>query len=151
MRATFWSLSIGRHNRPYRWARRYAANRTPSGNPVVFACFHNSPVFKGHVRNSLPGARQRLTNIIHPTDANHVTALLVKRIRVEQIVADIFQYQLDLFACHVADVSFWIGDAGLVQYTLHCHGITRKHARPPPETRRKGDLGYRPRFFGRRK
>ena len=74
-------------------------------------------------------------------DPNHVTTLLVVRVRVEQVVADILQNSLDGFAGHLRDRRIGVGGGGHVHQPLAVDDLPREQGRTPTEARRERNLG----------
>ena len=82
-----------------------------------------------------------LDRVAEPPAADHVAALLVIRIGVEQIVGHVLQDLLQPRARHFLPIHLWIGDGGRVVDVFHRDRRTRQHARPPAKPGRKRDLG----------
>src|SRR5262249_56781337 len=89
---------------------------------------------------SVTGVRRVL---FRSTDAQHVAALLVVGIRIEEIVAAVLQQILDLAAGHLLHVGFGIGDRRLGEQVLHRQWLTRQRGDAPArsEERRVGKEG----------
>src|SRR6266851_538450 len=94
---------------PYRRSALFV-DRGPSGYPVALAGLERTAVIELQFGNPSSGRFRRRTGVGHAPDANHIAALLIIGIGIEEIVADIFEDILDLAAGHAEDIGFRIGD-----------------------------------------
>ena len=89
----------------------------------------------------MANAAGRRANVVQSADTNHVAALLIIRVGVEQIVTDVFENGLDLLAGHGLRVHFGIGRRRLGQHVFHRDRLTLQHAGSPTEARRQRNFG----------
>src|ERR1700722_2443718 len=75
-------------------------DRGPSGHPVTLAGVKLMTIVEPQLGNSAPDRLGGRASIRHAADADHVAALLIIRVGIEQVVADIFEDVLDLAAGH---------------------------------------------------
>src|SRR5260370_8936978 len=113
----------------------------PPGNLVAPAGFEGAAVIKLQVGNPPADRFSGRASVDKAADADHITALLIIGIGIEEIVADIFEDTLDLAASHALDVGFRIGNGGLGQYVFHRHRLSRQDAYTPAEPRLPPHLG----------
>ncbi len=96
-------------------------DRGPSCHLVTLAGLERAAVLKLQVGNPAPDAFRGRAGIGKSADADHVAALLIIGIGIEEIVADVLDDVLDLAAGHGLQIGFRIGDGGLRQHILHRH------------------------------
>src|SRR3982074_2721316 len=116
-------------------------DRSPSRYLVALVGIERAAVIELQVGNPAPDVFRGRTGISEAADANHITALLIIGISIEEIIADVFQDILDLAAGHALDIGFGIGNGGLGQHVFHCHRLARQYAGTPAEARRQRNLG----------
>src|SRR3954447_21116125 len=116
-------------------------HRGPSGYLVGGAGFKRSAVIQLQPGNATAGGFTWRAGTAKTADANHVAALLIVRVGIEQIVADVFEDILDLRSGHVGDVTLGVGDGGLAENVVHRQRLPRQYAVSPAEARRQCDLG----------
>ena len=75
------------------------------------------------------------TGITHAADADHVAALLVERILVEEVVANVLKNVLDLRTGEFKPIGIGIVHGGLVIEIIDRDVLARQHRGSPPETR----------------
>src|ERR1700730_14689740 len=102
-------------NVPHRHSLLFV-HRSPSRHLVALAGLKRAAVVELEVGDPASDAFRGRAGITEAADADHVAALLVIRIGIEQIVADVFERILDLAAGHALDVGFRIGDGGFGPY-----------------------------------
>src|ERR1700681_143475 len=79
-------------------------DRGPSRHLVALAGLQRAAAVELQFGNSFAHALRRRAGLEQPADANYVAALLVIGIGVEEIVADVLEYVLDLGAGHAREV-----------------------------------------------
>src|SRR5256885_4038082 len=88
---------------PNRLVRVFAADVLGHGGPareLVGLPGLDGPVGDAQIGDAPAPPRVRVAAVAHSADPHHVAALLVIRIRVEQVVADVLQVRLDRLAGH---------------------------------------------------
>ena len=83
----------------------------------------------------------KIHGVLQSAHAHHVASLLVIGIDIEEIVGDVFHYDLDLLAGEVVYRRGGVGNRGLVHEMFHQDRISRQQTRPPAEAGREGDVG----------
>ncbi len=132
---------ILRYHIPDGRPRRLRAHGCPAGHLVALAGFHAVAVVEGHVGDAGSDFLGRVTHVIEPGQANHVTTLLVVGVDIEQVIEHVFQNEPEILAGHFPHVGFGIGDGRLIHDVLHGDGLSRQHGRAPAKSRRQRDLG----------
>src|SRR5882762_4283919 len=82
---------------PYRRSALFV-DRGPSGYPVALAGLERTPVIELQFGNPSSGGFRGRAGVRDAADANHIAALLIIGIGIEEIVADVFEDILDLAA-----------------------------------------------------
>jgi len=85
--------------------------------------------------------RSRIDRVLHAADPHHVAALLVVRIRIEEIVGDILEDRLDRLAVIFVDGHVGIRDRGQVHQVFHRDRLPWEQRRAPAKARGECDLG----------
>ncbi len=139
-RAALAAAQITRHRLPHRLAL-LLIDRGPARHLVGFRRLDRRAAGKLEVGNALTHRLRRCAGIGHAAHPHHVAALLVVRIEVEQVVADVFHHRLDLLAGHPLHIDLRIGDGRLPEHILHGQCRAGEHRRPPAKAGRQRDLG----------
>src|SRR5258707_10380926 len=137
------SQMLGDHV-PYRYAI-LLVDRSPAGDLVALGGVELAAVIELQVGDSLADAFRWRAGVGKAADADHVAALLVIGIGVEEVVADVFEDVLDLAAGHALHVSGGVGDPGLRPKILHGGRVAGERDGAPPKARGQGQLGGRAR------
>src|SRR5215212_5353799 len=87
------------------WRTLLLVHRSPSGYLVALARFNRPAVIQLQLGNAAASGFARCAGVDKTADTNHVAALLVVGVGIEEIVADVFENVLDLGARHARDVS----------------------------------------------
>src|SRR5271169_3674170 len=103
---------------PHR-ASTLLVDRSPARYLVAFAGLDRMAIFEPEVGNPASDGFRRRAAIGETADPDHIAALLIIGIGVEQIVADVFEGVLDLTAGQILDVGFAVADRGLGQHVFH--------------------------------
>src|SRR6478672_10448882 len=101
---------------------------SPSCDLVALAGIEGAAIIELQVGNPPADRFSGRASVDKAADADHITALLIIGVGIEEIVADIFEDTLDLAAGHALDVGFRIGNGGLGQYVFHRHRLSRHYA-----------------------
>ena len=101
----------------------------------------NGFAFETHVVNAMVHACGGAADILEPSDAHHVATLLVIRVRVEKVVAHVFQDGLQGLARHFGHGGIRVGGGGHVHQPLTRDGLAWQQRGAPAETGRKRDVG----------
>src|SRR5438045_8484931 len=122
---------LGKHV-PYRGAM-LLVHRSPCGHLATLAGFKPPAVIELQFGNPAADRFSGRTGIAKTADANHVAALLVIGVGIEEIVADVFENIFDLTAGHAHRVALGIADRGLAQHVLHGNRLDWPNAVAPAE------------------
>src|SRR6478672_10046177 len=125
---------------PYRLAL-LLVGRSPSRHLVGLARLERAAVVESQLRDPPAGRFTGSAGVDKTSDTDHVAALLIIGIGIEQIVADIFEDILDLAAGHARHVGLGVGNRGFAQHVFHRYLLARQYARAPAEARRQRHLG----------
>src|SRR5438552_7646753 len=92
----FLGTQIARHDIPDRLASvsRFLSDRRPSCN-LVLAPGIDWFLIEAHRGNALPHLRRGIADVAQTSDADHIAALLIIGVRVEQIVGDVLEHGFD--------------------------------------------------------
>src|SRR5216683_3066797 len=94
---------------PYRLAACALGDGRPACDLVGLARLDRT-LADAHVAYAIAPACAGSAAVAHAADPHHVAALLIIRIRIEQVVADVLQVRLDRFAGHFSHDDVRIGD-----------------------------------------
>src|SRR3954466_348480 len=94
---------LGKHL-PYRGSL-LLVHRSPSGHLVMLAGFQRPAAIELQFGNPASDGFSGRTGAAKTADANHVAALLVIGVGIEEIVADVFENIFDLAAGHAHRVA----------------------------------------------
>src|SRR6202158_6543233 len=103
-------------------------DRRPSRHLVILAGIERMAAVELQLGDPPANRFSRRAGVDKTADADHVAALLVIGIGIEEIVADVFEDILDLAAGHARDIGFRVGDGGLAQHVFHRHRLARQYA-----------------------
>src|SRR5438034_8449613 len=124
---------------PNRLVRTFFGHGGPGRDLVGLTRFDRT-LPDAQVADASAPSRARVAAVAHSAEPHPVTALLVVRIRIEQVVADVLQVRLDGLAGHPRHDDAGIGDRGLVHDLLVGDRRAGHNRRSPAESGRQGDL-----------
>src|SRR6267143_4140408 len=92
------------------------------------------------IRDAPAGARRRIARVGQAAHPHHVAALLVIRVRVEEVVTDVLEQRLQGLARHVSQRRLRIRERRLAHHVFHGDRLPGQQRAAPAEARRQRDL-----------
>src|SRR5690606_9268717 len=93
-----------------------------------------------HIGDASADALRHVKREAQAADPNHVAALLVVRVRIEEIVGDILEDALEEGTGELGPIYVGVRDRRLVEDVLDAYLLSRQQRRSPAESRRECDL-----------
>ncbi len=98
------------------------------------------PAAEPQIRDAPAGARRRIARVGQAAHPHHVAALLVIRVRVEEVVTDVLEQRLQCLARHVGQRRLRVRERRLAHHVVHGDRLPGQQRAAPAEARRQRDL-----------